>query len=133
MSSIFISHGGPDLKFAERLCDALTAAGFHAFLFSRHAQPGKKLHHLMRDEISARDRVVLVCSEASLNRLGVRNEIEEALAKEARLGGASSIIPVTLDDYGFTRWHPAVRQPLESRRRLRVLRQHRDTALEVFR
>ena len=44
----------------------------------------------------------MVCSEASLVRPGVLNEIQETLAREARDGGASYLLPIALDDYVYT-------------------------------
>ena len=103
---VFISYGAPDQAFASRLNETLAHRGVDTFLFSQHARPGEKLHRLMRDGVNGCDRVVLVCSEKSLDRAGVLNEIEEALQREAREGGESILIPITLDDYVFTDWAP---------------------------
>jgi hypothetical protein len=43
--------------------------------------------------------VLLLCSRHSLNQKGVLNEIQETLAREARDGGASYLLPIMLDDY----------------------------------
>ncbi|MDI1484829.1 toll/interleukin-1 receptor domain-containing protein [Polyangium sp. y55x31] len=61
---------------------------------------------MMRKGVNEHDRVVLVCSKASLDRKGVLNEIEETLAREAREGGETYLIPIRLDDYVFTGWRP---------------------------
>ena len=110
MRSTFISYGGPDLEFARELQQALELNGVQTFLFARDAIPGERLHRTMYEGVNKYDRVVLICSEASLNRRGVRNEIEETLAREAREGGASYLIPITRDDYLF-RWD----EPLAAR------------------
>jgi len=52
----------------------------------------------MRRQINDRDRMILICSEASLGRSGLLNELQEILAREARDGGSSYLIPVRLDD-----------------------------------
>jgi pyruvate kinase len=104
--SVFVSYGGPDEAFAERLSEALERAGINKYLFSKDAKPGMKLHHLMRDGVNEYDRVVLVCSRSSLDRPGVLSELEEVLQREARQGGASILIPITLDDYVFQHWKP---------------------------
>ena len=52
------------------------------------------------------ERIVLICSKASLERSGVQNEIERVLEREAREGGASLLIPVTLDRFVFDEWRP---------------------------
>jgi len=106
MQSTFISYGAPDEKFAIALRDELHKNGVTTFLFRDNAIPGDKLHRMMRDGINKYDRVILICSKASLDRTGVLNEIEETLQREARDGGASYLIPIRLDDYVFTGWNP---------------------------
>jgi hypothetical protein len=61
----------------------------------------------MREGVNKYDRVVLICSRNSLNRRGVENELEETLQREAREGGKSILIPVTIDDYVFSDWKPS--------------------------
>jgi TIR domain len=107
LQSVFISYGGPDQRFAERLHDELERRGVTAFLFSRDAEPGAKLHTVMHEGVNEFDRVILICSSTSLNRPGVLNEIEETLQREAREGGAAILIPITVDDYLFKDWAPS--------------------------
>jgi hypothetical protein len=106
MRSTFISYGAPDEPFAKKLYEALHMNGVTTFLFSQHAEPGEKLHRMMRKGVNEYDRVVLICSKASLDRKGVLNELEETLAREARDGGETYLIPIRLDDYVFTGWKP---------------------------
>src|SRR5215210_164894 len=106
LRSVFISYGGPDERFASRLNDALRRSGVQTFFFPSDATPGAKLHHVMRDGVNSYERVVLVCSERSLNRPGVLNEIEECLQREAREGGTAVLIPVVIDDHLFKAWSP---------------------------
>lgn len=106
MQSTFISYGGPDEKFARKLYEALQSNGVTTFFFAEHAVPGKKLHRTMRQGVNAYDRVILICSKASLDRTGVLNEIEETLARESRDGGAEYLIPIRLDNYLFDGWNP---------------------------
>ena len=105
MRSTFISYGGPDVAFARRLQEALQRAGVKTFFFEKHAVPGTKLHDVMRDGVNTYDRVILICSEASLERPGVLTEIEQTLAREARDGGATYLVPLTIDDHVF-KWAP---------------------------
>lgn len=114
MRSTFISYGAPDAHFARVLCDALELKGVRTFFFEYNAIPGERLHAMMRRGVNDHDRVVLVCSEASLKRPGVKNEIEETLAREARDGGASYLIPITLDNFVFE-WRDALGQVLRDR------------------
>ena len=104
--SAFISYGGPDEAVAESINQALKARGVTTWFFKDDAKAGVKLHNVMRDGVKSHDRVILICSEHSLSRPGVMNEIEKVLEREAREGGESILIPITLDDFLFTRWQP---------------------------
>jgi hypothetical protein len=106
LRSTFISYGSPDEAFARRLYEALHRNGVTTFFFPEHAVPGKKLHRTMRDGVNAYDRVILVCSQASLTRSGVLNEIEEALTREGAESGEPILIPIALDSYVFQGWTP---------------------------
>jgi hypothetical protein len=106
MRSTFISYGGPDEAFAKKLHEALHENGVTTFFAPEHSEFGKPLHRAMRDGIEQHDRTILVCSEASLTRRYVLNEIEEALRLEAERGGEPLLIPITLDDYVFDGWKP---------------------------
>jgi hypothetical protein len=105
--SAFISYGGPDEQFGLRLNHALTRDGVKTFLFKEHALPGQRIDRVMREGVNEYDRMILVCSEASLERPGVIAELTEILARESRDGGAEYLIPIRIDDYLFTRWQPA--------------------------
>jgi hypothetical protein len=107
LHSTFISYGTPDEPFARKLYEALHRNGVTTFFFPEHAVPGERLHRMMRKGVNDFDRTVLVCSKNSLDRKGVLNEIEESLAREAREGGVSYLIPIALDDYVFGAWKPA--------------------------
>ncbi|HET7539865.1 MAG TPA: toll/interleukin-1 receptor domain-containing protein [Polyangiaceae bacterium] len=104
--SVFISYGQPDHAVAEKVNAALRRFGIKTFFFPENSPAGLKLHKLMRDGVNSHDRILLVCSEHSLNRKGVLNEIEETLQREARDGGATYLIPLMLDDFVLTRWSP---------------------------
>jgi len=126
MRSTFISYGGPDIEFARMLQEALQRAGVRTFFFAKDAVPGQKLHSVMRDGVTRYDRVLLICSRASLDRPGVLNEIEQTLTREARDGGESYLIPITLDDYVFE-WAPS-RLELADEVRSRVVADFRGAA-----
>jgi two-component system cell cycle response regulator len=125
LQSTFISYGGPDHAFAKKLNDALKLRGVQTFFFQEDAPPGEKLHDVMHIEVNAHDRVILVCSKASLERVGLLNEIEETLAREARDGGATYLLPVRLDDYVIDEWKPS-KAGLALRIRDRVIADFRD-------
>ena len=107
--SVFISYGGPDEPFARKLTMELTARGVETFCFAEHAEPGMKLLDLMHTKANDYDRVLLICSQHSLERAGVLNELEEVLRREAREGGASVLIPLAVDDYVYSGWSPSRR------------------------
>jgi len=106
LQSTFISYGGPDEAFARKLNDALQTRGVTTFFFKEHATPGDKLHRVMRKWVNDCDRTILICSESSLQRPGLLNELEETLARESRDGGRAYLIPVRLDDYVINDWKP---------------------------
>ncbi|ENM3756970.1 toll/interleukin-1 receptor domain-containing protein [Vibrio cholerae] len=102
MQKVFISYGGPDADFARMLKSDLNRNGVQTWFFEDDAEFGQKLHQMMRQNIGKYDRVLLICSEQSLSRNGVLNEIEQALAKEAREGGSSRILPLATDSFVFS-------------------------------
>jgi hypothetical protein len=104
MQSTFISYGGPDEKFARRLYDALRSHDVVVFFFPETATMGERIDNEIFRRIREHDRVLLVCSRNSLDRDGVVNEIQETLDREARDGGATYLLPITLDDYVLTGW-----------------------------
>lgn len=119
-SSVFISYGRPDAAFARRLREALNRAGVKTYFFETDAMPGERIHREVYRALNAHDRVLLVCSQASLARSGVRNEIEETLVREAKDGGATYLLPITLDDFVFGGWR-ATNPDLADRVLLRVI------------
>lgn len=123
--SVFISYGGPDEGSAKHLAEVLESHGVTVWWFTRDAVPGQKLHRLMFDGVASHDRIVLLCSESSLSRNGVLNEIERVLEREAREGGSGILIPISLDDYVFSRWRPA-RTDLADQVRSRVIADYDD-------
>jgi len=125
LQSTFISYGGPDEAFAQKLNRALEEAGVTTFFFKDDAPPGEKLHRVMRKGVNEHDRVILVCSESSLVRPGLLNELEETLQRESRDGGASYLIPIRLDDYVTNGWAPR-REDLAQAVRDRVIADFRE-------
>jgi uncharacterized protein YjbI with pentapeptide repeats len=98
LQSTFLSFGEPDGALARRLYEALRRNGVTTFFFPKHAKPGQRISRVIREGIESYDRVLLLCSKASLARPGVLYEIEETLERERRSGGAEYLIPVELDD-----------------------------------
>jgi hypothetical protein len=129
MRSTFISYGGPDEAFARRLYDALREHGVVTFFFPETARVGERIDNEVYSRIQEHDRVILVCSRASLDRAGVLNEIQETFDREARDGGATYLLPIMLDDYVLTDW--AMTQPtLAERVTRRVVGDFREAATD---
>jgi hypothetical protein len=105
-ASVFISYGSPDEAIAGRINDALKARSIRTWFFRDDAKPGDKLHRVMSEGVASHDRILLLCSQHSLGRAGVLNELERVLEREAAQGGASVLIPIRLDDHVFTEWAP---------------------------
>ncbi len=107
LQSIYLSYGAADEPFVERLFHALEARGVATFYFPEHAPAGEKLHRTARVGVNQHDRVLLVCSRASLTDARVQNELEQTLEREAREGGSSRLIPVNLDNFARSpEWKP---------------------------
>jgi uncharacterized protein YjbI with pentapeptide repeats len=105
MQSTFISYGAPDEEFATKLNADLEKNGVTTFFFPFDAEFGKKLHTTMR-QVDDYDRIILICSAQSLQRRGVQYEIEKVLEREAREGGQSLLIPISIDAFVFGEWAP---------------------------
>lgn len=120
LSSVFISYGGPDETIATAVNKYLVSSSVKTWFFPVDALPGQKLHRVMSDGVSNHDRVLLICSQASLSRSGVMNELERVLEREAREGGAEILIPLTIDDFVFSDWKPT-RSDIADQIRSRVI------------
>ena len=74
----------------------------------------------MSNGVNQYERVLLICSEKSLDRNGVLNELQETIDREAVEGASSRLIPVALDDKVFSDWAPG-RPQLERAVKSRVI------------
>jgi hypothetical protein len=118
--TLFVSYGGPNAQAAAKINQKIKAKGVKTWFFPVDALPGQKLHRMMHDGVNKYDRVLLICSKDSLTRPGVLNEIERVLEREAKEGGSSVLIPITLDDFVFSDWAPE-REDLADQLRSRVI------------
>ena len=87
---------------------------------SQTTRLGERIGDEVYRGIQGHDRIILVCSKRSLDRPGVVNEIQETFDSEARNGGATYLLPITLDDYLFAGW-PATQPILAERVARRVV------------
>lgn len=130
LQSVYLSYGPADEPFVERLFHALEVRGVATFYFPEHAPAGQKLHRTARVGVNQHDRVLLVCSRASLSDLRVQNDLEQTLDREAREGGSSRLIPVNLDNFARSpEWqppHPDVIHEIQGRVMVEMVGAERD-------
>ncbi len=104
----FISFTEADDAFSERLYNDLQAKGVRCWRWKEDAKWGKTLMHSIDEAVRLYDKLIVICSEQSLNSPAVIREIERALQKEdeqARQGKEGEVLfPIRLDDYIFTGW-----------------------------
>lgn len=134
--TVFISYGGPDEVEARTLSEYLRLHGAKTWFFPTDAVPGEKLHRTMWRGVNEYDRILALCSEDSLSRPGFLNELERVLEREAREGGESRLIPVSIDDSVFSHdWPPDGREDLREQILTRVIteipRDHDDPRFET--
>jgi hypothetical protein len=129
--TVFISYGGPDEDTASKINEFLKSRGITTWFFPNDATPGDKLHRVMHGGVNRYDRVLLLCSESSLSRPGVMNELERVVEREAKEGGSDILVPVALDDYVFTRWRP-LRSDLADHVKSRVISTIRIPSAKLF-
>jgi uncharacterized protein YjbI with pentapeptide repeats len=107
--SCFISFTESDDLFAQRLYNDLQEAGIRCWRWKEDAKWGKALMRSIDEAVRTYDKLIVICSEQSLNSPAVIREIERALQKEdelARHGDDSEVLfPIRLDDYIFDGWN----------------------------
>lgn len=116
--SCFISYGGEDVEFAHRLHDDLRGRDIRCWKYDVDAIIGREVWGNISRAIVLHEKMIVICSQSSLERPGVHGEIERALQKEEQLkreqvakGNAETdtdvLVPVRLDNYILDKWeHP---------------------------
>lgn len=108
LPSCFISFTESDNAFAEKLYNDLKAAGIQCWRWKEDAKWGKTLMRSIDEAVRDNGRLIVVCTEQSLNSPAVIREIERALQKEDELmrkGEDNEVLfPIMLDDYILHRW-----------------------------
>jgi uncharacterized protein YjbI with pentapeptide repeats len=104
----FISFTEADDAFSERLYNDLQGKGVRCWRWKEDAKWGKSLMSSIDEAVRVYDKLIVICSEQSLNSPAVIREIERALQKEddlARQGKEAEVLfPIRLDDYIFIGW-----------------------------
>ncbi len=104
--STFISYSRADRDFAHQLYHTLQNRGIRCWLDEHQILPGDDIRDQIDQGINLWDKVILCCSESSLNSYWVNVEIDKALKKEERLWKKYgerllALIPLNLDNYLF--------------------------------
>jgi hypothetical protein len=107
----FISFTETDDGLSHLLYDELQTRGVRCWRWKEDAKWGRTLMAEVDDAVSSYDKLIVICSEFSLNSPAVLREIERALQKEDQLvrqGKPSDVLfPIRVDDYLFDAWeHP---------------------------
>jgi len=109
--SCFISYTEQDDVFSERLYSDLRSRRIRCWRWKEDAKWGRDLISDVDEAIRANDKLVVICSRASLQSPAVLREIERALQKEDQLlrdGSPQDVLfPIRLDQYVLAGWeHP---------------------------
>ena len=101
--SCFISHSSIDKPFCERLYADLQNKGVRTWYFPEDARWGESVWHEIDSSIKVYDKLVVVCSRASLQSGPVLREIERALIRED-VEKKNILFPIRLDEFIFVEW-----------------------------
>ena len=99
----FISHSRKDQRFCDRLYADLRGHHVPSWYFPEDATWGKSVWGEIDLSIKLYDKLVVVCSEHSLQSSPVLREIERALQREDR-EGKHILFPLRIDNYLFEQW-----------------------------
>lgn len=120
----FISYAHQDQAFADRLYADLQAKGIRCWYYPESATMGRRVWEDIDRSIRIYDKLVVICSEASLNSPAVVEEIDRALGKEEVIGKDNAqrridaaakgeeprltdpdvLFPIFIDRYVFDHW-----------------------------
>ena len=113
-SSCFISYSHTDKPLAHRVYDNLQDRGVSCWLDEHDLKPGDRILDVVNDAIRIHDKILLCCSETSLNSWWVKDEIRKAQERERR-DGRDIIIPLMVDRYLLDGWEDGLAADLRSR------------------
>ena len=84
--------------FARRVRDHLQVRGIRCWLDEHDMKPGDRIFDVVNDAIRLHDKILLCCSESSLNNWWVKDETRKAQERERR-DGRDIIILLMVDRY----------------------------------
>ncbi len=104
----FISVSEADYLLAEKLWKDLRNIGVPCYLWKEDMRMGHEMYKSIDAAINLHDKVIVICSEKSLNSPAVLREVERALQKEDELmreGKPCDVLfPIRVDNYIFDSW-----------------------------
>src|SRR5579871_790645 len=100
--SCFISYAHANRDFATYLHEKLIAANVSCWMDVHDMQGGDFWRKQINEAIKMHEKLIVACSQKSLSRKEVVEEIIEAIEHE-RETGAQKLFPVRLDDFLFTK------------------------------
>jgi hypothetical protein len=104
--SYFICHSFKDKRFCDRLNLDLQAQGLRTWYFPEDAPAGQRIFAEIVTHVRFFNRVIVVCSQHSLQSRPVLKELADALKRE-RAEHQELLFPVRLDNYMLKEWeHP---------------------------
>ena len=113
MESCFISYSTKDKPFVDRLEAKLNERGVEYWYAPKHGEWGRGLREQIDRQISVKDRVILVCSKASLADSDfVQWEIERAIEQEKKQN-RTILFPVMIDGALLEWKHPRATRILD--------------------
>jgi len=96
--SCFISYARSDHEFADYVRGRLLKSNISCWQDIHDMRGGARWRGQIYEAIEKQDKLVLICSEASLTRPAVVEEILEAIESERHMG-VQKLFPIRLDDY----------------------------------
>lgn len=98
--SIFISYSFKDKIFAQALSHEFMSRGVKSFFWERDAPGGKRLKHIMYENVNNHDRLLFIASEHSLKSEACHYELQEAREKQDK-EWRDIYFPIHIDNYLF--------------------------------
>jgi len=95
--SCFISYNNEDEAFARKLHDNLQENSVRCWYAPEDMKIGDRIRPKIDQEISLRDKLLVILSENSINSEWVGDEVEAALEEE-KVSGRTILFPIRLDD-----------------------------------